>query len=109
MSKFVLMCATAALVISPLMLVPAALSYIETGAQKSAPNAAPKGDRLDIGARGGACAEQAWPFYDSACLYDGLRPASEVRKVRVVLTDRLPIAEPDGRSIYRIDGRGEMR
>jgi hypothetical protein len=32
-----------------------------------------------------------------------------VRKVRVVLTDRLPIAEPDGRSIYRIDGRGEMR
>jgi hypothetical protein len=109
MSKFVLMCATAVLVTSPLALVPVALSHIETGAQKSAPNAAPKGDRLDIGARAGACAEQAWPFYDTACLYDGLRRDGEVRKVRVVLTDRFPIAEQDLRDIYRIGGRGEQR
>jgi hypothetical protein len=93
--KTILTCVAAALVVSPLSLVPVALSHMEIGAQKSAPNAAPKADRLDIGARAGACAEQTWPFYDTSCIYDSERPASEVRKVRLVHTDRLVTADID--------------
>jgi len=83
----------ATLVVSALSLMPAAPLQVSPGTPMGAPNAVLKADRLDLGARGGACAEQAWPYYDSACLYDGLRPAGEVRKVRTVSTDRLAIAE----------------
>lgn len=95
MFKVILTCAAAALVISPLTLVPVArsLSYTGTVGQHGTPEAARKSDRLDVGARGGACADQPWPFHDSACLYDGLRPAGEVHKVRVVVVGRLPLAE----------------
>jgi hypothetical protein len=93
MLKFIVTCAAAVLIVSPFSLSPAARSQVETSARMVAPNGAAKGDRLDIGARGGACAMRAWPYYDSDCLYDGLRPAGEVRKVRVVSTDRLAITE----------------
>jgi hypothetical protein len=93
MLKIIVIGAAAALAISSLWLVPAAFSQIEISAPIGAPGAALKGDRLDSGARAGACEQRAWPFYDNACLYDGLRPAGEVRKVRVVYTDRLVTTE----------------
>jgi len=89
MFKIIFTFSAAVLVVSSLSLMPAAPLQVSPGA----PSAALKADRLDLGARGGACAERAWPYYDSACLYDALRPAGEVRKVRTVSADRLAIAE----------------
>ena len=93
MLKIIATCAAAGFVVGSLSLMPAALSQVETGAPTGASSTAAKGDRLDIGARGAACSQHAWPYYDSACLYDGMRPAGDVRKVRTVSTDRLSIAE----------------
>jgi hypothetical protein len=84
---------TAAALVSALFLMPAAPLQVTPDTPVSAPKASHKADRLDLGARGGACADRAWPHYDTACLYDALRPANEVRKVRTVSTDRLSIAE----------------
>jgi hypothetical protein len=83
----------AALVVSALWLLPAATLQVSSDTPVTAPKASLKADRLDLGARGGACAGRTWPYYDTDCLYDGLRPANEVRKVRTVSTDRFPIAE----------------
>ena len=58
-------------------------------APSNAPLAAMKGDRLDIGERTPVCSQHAWPYYDSACLY-GRQQSDEVRKVRIVVIDRLP-------------------
>jgi hypothetical protein len=52
------------------------------------PEAAIKGDRLDIRPIGMACAEQAWPYFEAKCLRDRTRPGGEARTVRVVSTDR---------------------
>jgi hypothetical protein len=91
--KIILTCAAAALVGFPLSLTPTAPSRVETAIPTGAPSAAVKGDRLDIGVRGAACPQPAPFYYDSACLYDGMRPAGEVHKVRLIFTDRLSIAE----------------
>jgi hypothetical protein len=91
--KIITACAAAAFVFCPLSLTLSAFSRVETTAPTAAPNAAGKGDRLDIGARGATCPRTAEPRYDSACLYDGVRPASEVRKVRVVSADRFSVTE----------------
>ncbi len=97
MLKFIAICTAAAFVVCSLSLMPSALSQVEIGTPIGAPArtsiVAVKGDRLDIGARGAACSHRAWPYYDSDCLYDGMRAAGEVHKVRLILTDRLSIAE----------------
>jgi hypothetical protein len=49
-----------------------------------------KSHRLDIDQRTPVCSQHAWPYYDSACLYDSGRGNNEVRKVRIVIIDRLP-------------------
>jgi hypothetical protein len=57
----------------------------------AAPNAALKGDRLDIGLRGASC---AWPRDEGVCVHDGTTPAAAgVRRVHVIRTDRF--AAPD--------------
>jgi hypothetical protein len=90
MLKIIATCVAAALVVSPLSLMPAALTHVETGTPTGASNTAVKGDRLDTGTRGAACWQLSRPYYDSACLYDGMPPAGEVR---IVSTDRLSIAK----------------
>ena len=87
MFKIIGLITVAVLISCAVLLFPGAISKVESGA----PDAVVKGDRLDIRARGGACSQRAWPHYDSACLYDGVQPAGEVRKVRIVSTDRLPL------------------
>jgi hypothetical protein len=93
MLKTTITFAAAALVVSTAWLMPAATLQISADTPVTAPKASLKGDRLDLAARGGACAERAWPYYDTACLYDGLRPANQVRKVRTVSTDRFSVGE----------------
>jgi hypothetical protein len=61
----------------------------------SAPNAALKGDRLDIASRRASCAGSQ---HDGTCMGDkGGGRAGEVRKVRVVPTD--PLRTPDEQPI----------
>jgi hypothetical protein len=91
--KIITVGAAAALAVWPLSLTPAALSQVETAAPTGAPNSAGKADRLDMGPRGAACWRTAGGPYDSACLYDGMRPGGEVRKVRVFAADRISIAD----------------
>ena len=56
-----------------------------------------KGDRLDINKRTPVCSQHAWPYYDSACLYDSGR--GEARKVRVIVIDRLPSRAQNAESL----------
>ena len=79
MLKIIATGAAAAPVVCPFSLTPTAFSSINAGTQTGAPIAVAKGDRIDIGVRKGACAQRARPYYDSACLYDGMRPAGEIR------------------------------
>jgi hypothetical protein len=86
MVKIIGACAAAAPVCGSLTLVSEEISQVGFGSS----NAAVKGDRVDGDARAVTCSQYAWPYYDSACLYDSRRPADEVRKVRIVSIDRLP-------------------
>jgi hypothetical protein len=47
-----------------------------------------KTDRLDIRSYGPGCSERGWPYYEATCLRT--TDNSEVKRVRVVTTDRLP-------------------
>ena len=47
-----------------------------------------KADRLDIRSFGPGCTERGWPYYEATCLHT--TDKSEVKRVRVVTTDRLP-------------------
>jgi hypothetical protein len=53
------------------------------------PQAAVKGDRLDIRPLGQACAPQAWPYYEANCLRDRSQPQGQARTVRLITTDRI--------------------
>jgi hypothetical protein len=48
-----------------------------------------KSDRLDIRPAGNACAQNAWPYYESSCLRDRTQPDGRPRAVRLVTTDRV--------------------
>jgi hypothetical protein len=60
----------------------------------AAPNAALKGDRLDIGLRSASC---AGPHEEGTCVHDGATRAAAVRRVHVIHTDRFgtPVERPD--------------
>jgi hypothetical protein len=72
--------------IATLVLVTAATLTIWalTGEAHSTPTLG-KGDRLDIQSRGVHCSQQAWPFYDQACLRS---TSSLPQNVRVIAAQR---------------------
>ena len=47
-----------------------------------------KADRLDIRSYGPGCSERGWPYYEATCLRT--TDNAEVKRVRVITTDRLP-------------------
>ena len=47
-----------------------------------------KADRLDIRSYGPGCSERGWPYYEATCLRT--TDNGEVKRARVVTTDRLP-------------------
>ena len=55
-----------------------------TGEAHSTPTLG-KGDRLDIQSRGIHCSQQAWPYYDQACLRS---TSSLPQNVRVIAAQR---------------------
>ena len=56
-----------------------------TGEAHSTPTLG-KGDRLDIQSRGVHCSQQAWPYYDQACLRS--TTTNVPQNVRVVVAQR---------------------
>ena len=55
----------------------------------SSPLNSGKGDRLDIRTVGAKCSEQAWPYYEAACVKDRKQAMSEAKPARIVTTDRV--------------------
>jgi len=56
-------------------------------ARGSVPGA--KADRADIRALGTKCSQNAWPYFEAACLRDARNPFGQASAVRVVSADRL--------------------
>ena len=59
-------------------------------ARGSAPGA--KADRADIRPLARDCSQRAWPYFEAGCLRDTRNPFGQARPVRIVTTDRLPLA-----------------
>jgi hypothetical protein len=51
-----------------------------------------KADRADIRPLAGQCSQNAWPYFEAACLRDTRNPFGQVGDVRFVSTDRLALA-----------------
>jgi hypothetical protein len=57
--------------------------------QAGSPVPGAKGDRADVRPAGMDCSQNAWPYFEAACLRDGRNPMAEARPVRVVTADHL--------------------
>ena len=80
MIKTVYAVAAAAIVAACLVAFPS-LSF---QVQASAPVAGAKGDRADIRPLGVDCSQNAWPYFEAACLRDVRHPLREPRPARFV-------------------------
>ena len=60
--------------------------------QASSPIPGAKGDRADLRPLGTDCSQNAWPYFEAACLRDASRPLAQPRDVRFVSADRVPDA-----------------
>ncbi len=54
-----------------------------------------RGDRADIRPLGTDCSQNAWPYFEAACMRDARNPLVTPRQVRIVSTDRLPDVNSD--------------
>jgi hypothetical protein len=61
----------------------------------NAPLNSGKGDRLDIRAVGPQCSQQAWPYYEVACVKDRRQAMSRAKPARIVTPDRVPVVLPN--------------
>jgi hypothetical protein len=50
-----------------------------------------KGDRADARPLATSCSQNAWPYFEGACLRDTRKPLGQAREVRFVSTDRLSL------------------
>jgi hypothetical protein len=48
-----------------------------------------KGDRADARPLAAKCSQNAWPYFEAACLRDTSKPLGQALEVRFVSTDRL--------------------
>jgi len=55
----------------------------------SSPIPGAKGDRADIRPLGTDCGEQAWPYFDAACMREAAAPLAQPREARTISTDRI--------------------
>ncbi len=56
--------------------------------QAGAPVPGAKGDRADIRPLGTDCSQNAWPYFEAACLRDARHPLQQPRQVRLVSANR---------------------
>jgi hypothetical protein len=57
----------------------------------SAPLNSGKSDRLDIRPLGAQCSQQAWPYFETACLRDRRMALGQAKPARIVTTDRIEL------------------
>ena len=55
----------------------------------SSPIPGAKGDRADIRPLGTDCGEQAWPYFDAACMRQAAAPLAQPREARTISTNRI--------------------
>jgi hypothetical protein len=56
--------------------------------QASSPVPGAKGDRADMRPLGTQCSQNAWPYFEAACLRDASHPLAQPQQVRIVSADR---------------------
>jgi hypothetical protein len=83
-SKAVSAILAAAAVAGALTIIPGASDKVSA----SSPLNSGKGDRLDIRPLGAKCSEQAWPYYEAACMKDVRSPMGQAKASRVVAADK---------------------
>jgi hypothetical protein len=100
MDKIFAAIAAAAMLAGAAVVVPGMTASVMAGA----PQAAVKGDRLDLKTYGTACSQHGWPYFESSCLRDIASPTRVAKTVRVVSTDRLTSSDrlPVDRSLVMI-------
>jgi len=62
----------------------------QVDARGSAPGA--KADRADARPLAGNCSQNAWPYFEAACLRDTRNSFGQAHEARIVSADRLPVA-----------------
>ncbi len=67
-----------------------ALPSLSLQVQASSSVIGAKGDRADVRPLGTECGQNAWPYFDAACLRDARNPLVTPHQARLVLADRLP-------------------
>ncbi|HVY59254.1 MAG TPA: hypothetical protein VHA77_15495 [Xanthobacteraceae bacterium] len=77
--------AAAAVIAGAVTMIPGLAQNVEARAAQTSG----KSDRLDAHPYGRACSQQAWPYFETACLRNITSPIRKAPAVRLVTTDRL--------------------
>jgi len=85
MIKTVYAIAVAAIVAACFVAFPSLSFQVEA----SSPLPGAKADRADMRPLGTDCSQNAWPYFEAACLRDASRPLAQPQQVRIVPTDRV--------------------
>jgi hypothetical protein len=65
-----------------------AFPSLSLSVQASSPIPGAKGDRADMRPLGTDCSQNAWPYYEAACLRDASRPLAQPQQVRIITAGR---------------------
>ena len=71
-----------------LLLIGGVAMFADDGADARAPRMGVKGDRLDLRPLGSSCSQRGWPYYESECLRDRLKPGGQPDGVRRIGANR---------------------
>ncbi len=71
-----------------LLLIGGTAMFADVGADARAPRMGVKGDRLDLRPLGSNCSQRGWPYYESECLRDRLKPGGQTDGVRRIGANR---------------------
>ena len=71
-----------------LLLIGGTAIFADVGADARAPRMGVKGDRLDLRPLGSNCSQRGWPYYESECLRDRLKPGGQTDGVRRIGANR---------------------
>ncbi|MBV9632758.1 MAG: hypothetical protein JO230_32020 [Xanthobacteraceae bacterium] len=71
-----------------LLLIGGTAIFADVGADARAPRMGVKGDRLDLRPLGSNCSQRGWPYYESECLRDRLKPGGQQDGVRRIGVNR---------------------
>ena len=85
MLKIVSAIGAAAIIAAGLVTFPSLSPQVEA----RAPIPGAKSDRADMRPLGRDCSQQAWPYYEAACVRDVRKPWGQARDVRIVAADRM--------------------